>query len=128
MRQCVSGEKAYVTNANNSNVFIVLAQTSTPDHIGDLKDTLTAFIVESSMPGVQINTRENTIGCAGVPQASITFNKVELGTGTSFAQNYQRQPSINIFFLFRKYYWYCWQWYRSCTEATSTIKIKVGHN
>lgn len=75
------GEKSFVTNAENANLFVVFVQTCSPDKLGDKKNTVSVFIVEKSTAGVSIGERESTIGCSGVQQSPILLTNVTLNLG-----------------------------------------------
>lgn len=70
-----------MTNGENANLFVVFAQSSIADRLGDMKDTVSVFLVEKSMAGVSVIGRDETIGCDGVPQAGILMKKVEVDDG-----------------------------------------------
>lgn len=59
----------------------MFAQSLIADKLGDMKDTVSVFLVEKSMAGVSIIGRDETIGCDGVPQAGILLNDVEVDAG-----------------------------------------------
>lgn len=75
------GEKSFVTNGENANLYIVFAQSLVADKLGDMKDTVSVFLVEKSMAGVSVIGRDETIGCDGVPQAGILLDNVEVNAG-----------------------------------------------
>lgn len=75
----LNGEKSYVVNASNSNLFIVLVQSrKTLESLDEIKNCVTAFIVDGSLPGVHVHQNDLTIGCKGVPQATVTFKNVHV--------------------------------------------------
>lgn len=73
------GTKSFVTNAANANLFIVIAQTQTSNRLGDMKSSLTIFLVDRSMPGVNVHENDHTIGFTN--QAKVTFDDVILPGG-----------------------------------------------
>lgn len=85
-KRCLSdslllGEKSFVTNGENANLYVVFAQSLIADKLGDMKDTVSVFLVEKSMTGVSVIGRDETIGCDGVPQAGILLDNVEVDAG-----------------------------------------------
>lgn len=77
-----AGTKALVVNAPNANVFLVLAQTKVTDRQGDLKNSLSIFIVDESTPGVKVHPVDNTIGSSDSNHARVTFDDIELTNGS----------------------------------------------
>lgn len=75
------GTKSFVINAAQANFYIVFAQTRTVDLLGDTNDSLTAFLVDGSLPGVSIAEKDETIGCKDVYQSSVNFKNVQLSPG-----------------------------------------------
>lgn len=61
-----------------------MAQTRAQDVVGDMGDTVTAFLIDRNMPGITIGERDNTIGCTGLYQSKVIFDKVAVSTGNNF--------------------------------------------
>lgn len=86
----LSGTKNFITNGKDAGVAIVMAKTTkTSDHKG-----MTAFIVETSTEGFQVQKLEDKLGIKGSTTAQIWLNKVrvpkeniigEVGKGFSVA-------------------------------------------
>lgn len=76
-----SGTKSFVANAPNANLFLVLAQTIVSDRQGDMKDSLTLFLVDKSMPGIEIHKEDKTIGLNNALQSKVTFNDIVIPKG-----------------------------------------------
>lgn len=74
----LSGEKAYVTNGDAANVFIVFARTSPRDE--GAKPKLTAFVVERG-PGVRCGPAEEKLGVRGAATTALVFDKVRVPVG-----------------------------------------------
>lgn len=68
-------------NAADANVFLVTAKTEINDRKGDSKNTLTVFIVDSSLPGVKVHSKDKTIGHPNLYQSSVSFDDVRLSKG-----------------------------------------------
>lgn len=77
----INGSKVYVLNSINSQLFLVFAQTRTSDMLGDMNDSLSAFLVEANAPGVTIGQRDETIGSQNLYQSTVTFNNVRVKSG-----------------------------------------------
>lgn len=77
----INGSKAYVVNSINSNLFLVFSQTRTSDLLGDMNDSLSAFLVDANTPGVLIAKRDETIGSQNLYQSTVTFNNVRVKSG-----------------------------------------------
>lgn len=75
------GTKTFVLNSAKSNLFLVLAQTRTSDRLGDLNDSMTVFLVDSSSPGVSVHRKDETIGHRTVYQSTVSFDDVRLTEG-----------------------------------------------
>lgn len=80
----MNGKKSFVINAKNADLFLVLAGTKVPDKCGDKVDSVTAFLIENDMNGVEVKESETTLGCNGVQQCEVTFSNVELLEGKYF--------------------------------------------
>lgn len=77
----LNGKKSFVINSNNADLFLVLAGTKISDKVGDKVDSVTLFLIENDMKGVEIKESQDTLGCNGVQQCEVTFNNVELQQG-----------------------------------------------
>lgn len=73
----ISGEKIWVTNGADADLFTVFARTS-PAEDG-AKPRITAFLVErSAAPGISVGGDEPKLGVRGARTATITFDKVRV--------------------------------------------------
>jgi len=71
----LEGDKPWVTNAANADVFVVLARTSRLDE--GHKPRLTPFIVERG-PGVSVEPRRSTLGLRGAGVGRVALRGVRL--------------------------------------------------
>jgi butyryl-CoA dehydrogenase len=70
----ISGTKNYITNGKEASVAVVMAKTSkTNNHKG-----ITAFIVETSLEGFNVQKLEDKLGIRGSSTAQIHFDKVKV--------------------------------------------------
>lgn len=60
---------------------LVLAETKTTDRAGDLNSTQSIFIVDTSLPGVTVHKKDDTIGHSKMYQAEISFKDVYVPSG-----------------------------------------------
>ena len=67
----LNGQKMWITNAGFADVFTVFAK------IGD-DNTLSAFIVDNSMEGIELNTEEKKMGIKGSSTRQVFFNNVKV--------------------------------------------------
>lgn len=74
----LNGAKAFVLNPKIANLYIVFARTVSKNMLGDMDNTITAFIVDAKSPGVTIEDEEPTIGHCEVQKAAVQFNKVRV--------------------------------------------------
>ncbi|MEP6991403.1 MAG: acyl-CoA dehydrogenase family protein [bacterium] len=75
----LSGEKLWCTNGTRAELLVVMART--PDRIVDgktKKKQITAFIVETSMPGVSVKHRSRFMGLKAIENGVIAFNNVRV--------------------------------------------------
>src|ERR1700680_2161746 len=74
----INGEKLWCTNGTRAELFVVMAKT--PDKIikGKSVRQITAFIVESSMPGVEVVHRLRFMGLKALENGVIRFNNVKV--------------------------------------------------
>ncbi|KAG4080220.1 hypothetical protein HA402_008291 [Bradysia odoriphaga] len=77
----LKGKKSFVINGKSADLFLVLAGTKILDKVGDKIDSITAFLIENDMTGVEVKESERTLGCNGVQHCDVTFNNVELDEG-----------------------------------------------
>lgn len=80
-KKSFAGKKSFVINAADANLFLVIAKTQTSDRKGDMKNTLSVFIVDGSLPGIEIHEKDKTIGCPSLYQAAVSFKDVILSNG-----------------------------------------------
>ncbi|XP_055313012.1 complex I assembly factor ACAD9, mitochondrial-like [Sitodiplosis mosellana] len=73
---CLNGTKSFVINGDGANLFMVLAQTQISDRLGDKKNALSIFLVDSSLPGVKIHKQDKKIGLTDTNQNKVTFKDV----------------------------------------------------
>lgn len=73
----LNGEKSFVLNVQ-ANVFVVFATTIGADKLGDTKEGLSIFIVDSKNPNILVSPPDSTIGFKGLQQATIQFSNVEI--------------------------------------------------
>jgi len=70
----ISGTKNYITNGKEASIAVVMAKTSkTANHKG-----ITAFIVETSSEGFNVQKLEDKLGIRGSSTAQIHFDKVKV--------------------------------------------------
>lgn len=68
----LSGTKQFITNAGVGDIFIVYAKS------GDDNRSISAFLVETSRPGVSIGRKENKLGMRSSPTAQLIMDEVFL--------------------------------------------------
>lgn len=79
----INGEKAFVLMSpehKDTTMFLVIASSESVDHIGDFEETLSAFLVDGSLPGVTITGVDETIGFGEkvLKQVTVSLKDVEL--------------------------------------------------
>jgi alkylation response protein AidB-like acyl-CoA dehydrogenase len=74
----LNGEKLWCTNGTRCELMLVMART--PDQIvdGKPKKRITAFIVETSWPGVEILHRNHFMGLKAIENAVLRFTNVKV--------------------------------------------------
>src|SRR5438477_5426288 len=74
----INGEKLWCTNGTRAELFVVMART--PDKVigGKPRKQITAFIVESSVPGVEVVQRLRFMGLKALENGVIRFNNVKV--------------------------------------------------
>lgn len=80
---CLNGSKTFVVAppkvAEASQLFLVLAQTPRySERVESDQASVTAFLVESNVPGVKIHERVETLGCRSITMQTVTFDNVNL--------------------------------------------------
>lgn len=68
-------------NAAKSNLMMVLVETKTADRAGDLNNTQSIFIVDTSLKGVTVHKKDDTIGHNKMYQAKVSFKDVYVPSG-----------------------------------------------
>lgn len=79
-RDCylLNGEKNFVLNPNESNLFLVLANTIQGSHELHKNKGISAFLVEDNLPGIVRGVAHKTIGFNDIEQATLTFTDTPL--------------------------------------------------
>src|SRR4051812_49946897 len=74
----INGEKLWCTNGTRAELFVVMART--PDKVvgGKPRKQITAFIVEASMPGVEVVHRLRFMGLKALENGVIRFANVKV--------------------------------------------------
>src|SRR6476469_6957096 len=77
----LNGEKLWCTNGTRADLFIVMART--PDAVvnGKPRKQITAFIVETSWPGVEVVHRCRFMGLKALENGVIRFTNVRVASG-----------------------------------------------
>ncbi len=73
----LNGEKLWCTNGTAADILIVMAQTPVMVN-GKEKKKITAFIVETSMPGFEVIHRCSFMGLHGIQNGLLRFNNVKV--------------------------------------------------
>lgn len=74
----LNGTKAFVFNPKIANLYIVFAQTVSKNMLGDMDNTISAFIVDANTPGVTIIEDGSTVGHCEVQRGFVKFDKVHV--------------------------------------------------
>jgi len=74
----LNGEKLWCTNGPVAEVIVVMAKTPSISSGGKERQQITAFIVESSMPGFQVVHRCDFMGLKGIQNGVIRFTNVRV--------------------------------------------------
>jgi len=74
----LNGEKLWCTNGTKAGVLVVMAKTPPKMVRGKAKEQVTAFIVETDWPGVEITHRCRFMGLKALYNAVIRFNNVRV--------------------------------------------------
>lgn len=82
---CLNGTKSFVVNAAKSNLLLVTALVPQSSN----SDSLSVFIVDGNLPGVEVHKKDDTVGFRDVYQASVSFKDVCLSEGITFETSIQ---------------------------------------
>ena len=74
----LNGEKLWCTNGTRCELLVVMARTPDAMVDGKPKKQITAFIVETSMPGVEVTHRNHFMGLRAIENAVIKFTNVKV--------------------------------------------------
>ena len=97
----LNGTKNWITNGSTASVYLVIAQT----HPEQKHKGINALIVERSMPGFEVGTKENKLGIRGSDTHSLMFTDVKVpkenrigedGFGFKFAMSVLNGGRIGI--------------------------------
>jgi alkylation response protein AidB-like acyl-CoA dehydrogenase len=72
----LNGEKLWTTNGPNADLLVVMAQTAPKVHRGRPRPQITAFLVETDTPGVEVAHRCDFMGLRGIQNGLIRFTDV----------------------------------------------------
>jgi hypothetical protein len=74
----LNGEKLWITNGTIAELMVVMARTPSVMVNGKERRQITAFIVESSWPGVEVVRRCDFMGLKGIENAVLRFTNVRV--------------------------------------------------
>lgn len=74
----INGEKLWCTNGPVANIMVVMAQTPFKIVKGREKKQITAFIVEKTMPGIEVAHRCRFMGLHGIQNGLLRFKNVKV--------------------------------------------------
>ncbi|HVF38579.1 MAG TPA: acyl-CoA dehydrogenase family protein, partial [Gemmatimonadaceae bacterium] len=74
----INGEKLWCTNGTRAELFVVMARTPDKEIKGKKVKQITAFIVDASMPGVEVVHRLRFMGLKAIENGVIRFNNVKV--------------------------------------------------
>jgi alkylation response protein AidB-like acyl-CoA dehydrogenase len=74
----INGEKLWTTNGTRAELFVVMARTPDIQKNGMNIKQITAFIVDASMPGVEVVHRLRFMGLKAIENGVIRFNNVKV--------------------------------------------------
>ena len=74
----INGEKLWCTNGPVADIMVVMAQTPSKTVKGREKKQITAFIVERSMPGIEVIHRCQFMGLHGIQNGLLRFKNVKV--------------------------------------------------
>ena len=72
----LKGEKSFLVNPSKSSLFLVYASTESKDRIGDLQNSITAFLVEGDSEGITFSDPDQTFSFEEVPQRNVQFDVI----------------------------------------------------
>src|SRR5512141_3095046 len=70
----INGEKLWCTNGTRAELFVVMARTPDAEKKGKKVKQITAFIVDASMPGVEVAHRLRFMGLKAIENGVMRFN------------------------------------------------------
>lgn len=71
----IDGQKRFITNAPNANLFVVFARTRPADENGS---GIAVFLVPAETAGVEVGAKDAKMGQEGAWTADVTFNEVRV--------------------------------------------------
>ncbi|MBK9383561.1 MAG: acyl-CoA dehydrogenase family protein [Planctomycetes bacterium] len=74
----LNGEKLWCTNGTIADVLVVMARTPSVFEGGREKKQITAFLVETSAPGVEVEHRCQFVGLRGLANGQLRFRNVRI--------------------------------------------------
>ncbi|MBA3343014.1 MAG: acyl-CoA dehydrogenase family protein [Gemmatimonadaceae bacterium] len=74
----LNGDKLWCTNGTRAELFVVMARTPDRDINGKKTKQITAFIVDASMPGVEVVHRLRFMGLKAIENGVIRFSNVKV--------------------------------------------------
>ncbi|XP_064456269.1 very long-chain specific acyl-CoA dehydrogenase, mitochondrial-like [Ornithodoros turicata] len=74
----LNGGKIWISNGGIADIFTVFAQTPVKTDSGEVKDRITAFIVERSFKGVSSGPAEKKMGIRASNTATVNFDDVQV--------------------------------------------------
>ncbi|HEU4879759.1 MAG TPA: acyl-CoA dehydrogenase family protein, partial [Gemmatimonadaceae bacterium] len=74
----LNGEKLWCTNGTRAELFVVMARTPDVQKHGKTSKRITAFIVDASMPGVEVAHRLRFMGLKAIENGVIRFTNVKV--------------------------------------------------
>ncbi len=74
----INGEKLWCTNGTRAELYVVMARTPDKQSKGKNVKQITAFIVDASMPGVEVVHRLRFMGLKAIENGVIRFNSVKV--------------------------------------------------
>ncbi len=74
----LNGEKLWCTNGTRAELFVVMARTPDIDKGSRKVKQITAFIVDASMPGVEVKHRLRFMGLKAIENGVISFRNVKV--------------------------------------------------
>ncbi|HEX6573409.1 MAG TPA: acyl-CoA dehydrogenase family protein [Gemmatimonadaceae bacterium] len=74
----INGEKLWTTNGTRAELFVVMARTPDIEKNGKKVKQITAFIVDASMPGVEVAHRLRFMGLKAIENGVIRFTNVKV--------------------------------------------------